>query len=329
MKKNYLLNFMILILLVSFQAIAQVDVTFRVDMSGQTVNPNGVHIAGSINGWSPNANMLTQEGATSIYSATIQLNEGWHEYKFLNGDAWGTEEAPGAPCALWGNNRIVYINNSGNDVILEPVPFNGCNADGTGFSVDFNVDMSSEPSVSGDGIHIAGWLTNWDDWKITVSDVVDGPNSIYGLSLRLPTPSNYPVVFEYKYLNGFWGTEETPDAACPTVTATNRLVTVSSSGETLMDVFNGCNYTLSVKESVFGDMQVFYANETSQLVFNQFKNLSPYKVSVYDITGKKVKTAKVDSSSKTYFDVLDMQSGLYIVKIENSQKQGVKKVMIY
>ena len=96
-----------------------------------------------------------------------------------------------------------------------------------------------------------------------------------------------------------------------------------------MDVFNGCNYTLSVKESVFEDMQVFYANETSQLVFNQFKNLSPYKVSVYDITGKKVKSAKVDSSSKTYFDVLDMQSGLYIVKIENSQKQGVKKVMIY
>ena len=39
MKNNYILSFMILTLLVSFQAMAQVNVTFRVDMSAETVSP--------------------------------------------------------------------------------------------------------------------------------------------------------------------------------------------------------------------------------------------------------------------------------------------------
>ena len=89
MKPNY---FFMLLVLVTFMGYSQVDVTFRLDMSGETVSPDGVHVAGSINGWSPDATTLMQEGSTDVYSVTVQLDEGWHYYKFLNGNAWGTEE---------------------------------------------------------------------------------------------------------------------------------------------------------------------------------------------------------------------------------------------
>lgn len=248
MKTNYFIFSAIMLLLVSLEGFAQVDVTLRVDMSGETISPDGVHVAGTINGWTPDGTPLTQEGETDIYSVTVQLTEGWHRYKFLNGNDWGTEESAGYPCAASNGDRFLYINDSGEAVTLEAVPFNGCNPDGTGFSVTFNVDMSSEASVSNDGIHMAGWHTDWNPGVLSLPDV-DG--DIHSGTLRLPTPSDYSIEFEYKFLNGNdWGTDETPGPAeeCSTVTEdNNRLVIVNNSGENLYDVFNGCNCRLPQK----------------------------------------------------------------------------------
>ena len=329
MKNNYMPSFVIIALLITSQLFSQVNVTFRVDMGAETVSPNGVHIAGSLNGWSPSSTMLAQEGVTSIYSVVLSLTPGWYEYKFINDNDWPGQESNNGPCATSNSNRLVYINDSGNNVVLETVPFGGCNADGTGFSVTFNVDMSSESSISPNGIHVVGSINGWstDNLMLTNSSA-----AIYSKTLRLPTPTDYPIVLEYKYLNGnAWGTEETPDAACGTVTATNRLVTVSNSGESVYDVFNGCNYVLGIEEFTTNSLKAIY-NRRERVVnfFSNRLNNEITKVQVFDITGKSIKTLEsIVSINDLKIDFQSQTNGLYFVKIESSGKQLVKKVMIY
>lgn len=328
MKKNYVLVFTLFTFLFSAQLFSQVNVTFRVDMSAQSVSSDGVHIAGSLNGWNTTSTMLTQEGSTNIYSVVIPLDSGWYEYKFLNGNAWGTDESAISPCAASNGNRLVYINDSGNDVILESVPFGACNPDATGFTVTFNVDMSNETSISTDGVHIAGSLNGWNTENLLLTEVSE---NIFSKTLRLPTPANYPVVFEYKYLNGnAWGTEETPDSNCSTVSGTNRLVTVSNTGENLNDIFNGCT-TLGLEELALSALEVSYnknlhllkirLNETTQKLSN---------IKLFESTGKLIYVLdKQDIALSTFIDVSTLNKGLYFLQMSNENEQRVKKILIY
>ena len=330
MKKNYFFGLMILaMMLVSFHSTAQVDVTIRVDMSAETVSVNGVHVAGTINGWSPDATMLTEEGSTGIYAVTVQLNEGWHRYKFLNGNAWGTDESAGYPCAQSNGDRFLYVNNSGMAVTLEPVPFNGCNPSGTGFEVTFNVDMASEGTIAAGNVHMAGWLT---DWNAEVLSLPNASGDIHSGTLRLPTPADYPITFEYKYLSASgWGNEETPDAGCSTVVGSNRLVTVNNSGDALGDVFNGCNYVLSTENFTANSLKVVY-NKTERLLnfFSNGFNNDLSQVQVFDIMGKSIKTIEtITSINDIEIDFQSQTNGLYFARIESGGKQLVKKVLIY
>ena len=324
MKNNYIFKTLIATLLFSTQFFAQVNVTLKVDMSGQTIDAEGVHVVGSINSWNTLATPLTQEGETNIYSATIQLNTGWHEYKFLNGNAWGKEESAGYPCAPSNGNRFLYINDSGTDVVLESVPFNGCNAEGTGFSLTLNVDMASE-TVSENGVKIAGWFNGWNGDNFITPDI-DG--SIYSATLRLPSPSDYPIVFEYKYVNGSeW---ETPSANCPTVIETNRVHALSSSGQSVDNVFNACNSTLSTRDSFLTDIKIFQ-DKNQELIIRSFNNHENLNIQMFDMLGKKVLSKNLlrltDNDSSINLKSID--SGLFILKItDNGNRVYSKKILI-
>jgi len=326
MKKITFIGLMILAMLVSFQTFSQVDVTFKVDMTGQTVDANGVHIAGSIQGWDPSTTMLTQEGATEIYSVVLQVSPGWQEYKFVNGNDWPFTENPSYPCAGTNGNRYMYINDSGIDVVLEAVPFNGCNASGTGFEVTFNVDMSSEGTVPAGDVRLAGSYNGWD------SDVFSLPNvngNIHSATLRLPTPSNYPVTFEYKYVNN--GNWETLDAACATVNNTNRVLTLNNSGDTVGDVFNGCNFALSTEGFITNSLKVIY-NKTERVVsfFGNGFNNEVSQIQVFDITGRTIKTIESITSINDFtIDFQSQTNGLYFVRIESNGRQLVKRFIVY
>lgn len=328
MKKNYALKFVALLFLVSSHAFSQVDVTFKVDMSAETVSADGVHVVGSINEWNTTINPLIQEGSSNIYSATLALNPGWYEYKFLNGNAWGTDEAPSAPCAASNGNRFLYINDSGVNVTLVEVPFSDCNSDNTGFSVTFNVDMSSEGSISSDGVHLAGSFNGWATDSFEVSDV---SGDIHSTTLRLATPADYPIVFEYKYLNGnAWGTDETPDAECATVVNNNRLVTVSNSGNDVNDIFNGC-VTLGLEDiDNAKPIKLVYSQNQRLLKFygNDFNTIS--KIQVVDINGRIIKNLEPTGSfNDIQIDFHTNANGLYFVQIISQDKQIVEKIIVY
>lgn len=308
-------------LLGSAQIFSQVNVTIKVDMSSATVSADGVHIAGSLNAWDTSSTQLTQVENSSIYEVTLQLNEGWYEYKFLNGNAWGTEEQAGYPCAPSNGNRFLYVNNSGTDVSLVAVPFNGCNAENTSLEVTLNVDMSSE-TVSENGVKIAGWLNGWNGDNL-VMPVVDG--TTYSATLRLPTPADYPITLEYKFVNGSdW---ETPSAECATVVNSNRVETITTSGQQIFNVFNGCNAILNTERFITGADVTYTKSEG--LVLNGFENQSKLNVQVFNLLGQNVfSTSLITNNNKKAIQLNSIETGVFIVKITDASQRYLTKKII-
>ena len=203
---------------------AQVDVTFQVDMSGQTISADGVHIAGSLNGWNTSSDLLVNQGG-NIYAITLSLMPGDDfEYKYLNGNAWGTEETPPAACTVGGNNRTFTTPSS--NTIFAVVPFNGCQTPNPTQEVTFNVDMTGQ-TISPNGVHVVGNFNGWSPSEILMTDI---GNNIYQVTV---TVLSSLTTVQYKYLNGnAWGTEETVPAPCVN-TNNNRQFVIGGAGATV------------------------------------------------------------------------------------------------
>jgi len=141
-----------------------VNVSFRVDMTGLTVSPNGVHLAGSFQGWDPSSTEMLPVG-NNIYAVSLTLNSGEIEtYKFINGNAWGEEEVVPFECSTQDiyNNRIIIAPE--NDKTLPPICFSSCNSCGTlpqPVLVTFRLDMTGL-TISPNGVHVAGSFASWD-----------------------------------------------------------------------------------------------------------------------------------------------------------------------
>ncbi|MDG1765489.1 MAG: hypothetical protein P8H98_01730 [Flavobacteriales bacterium] len=105
-------------------------VTFRVDMANETVSPNGVHIAGSFQGWDASSTPMTYLGY-GVYTYSIELQAGAQvEYQIINGNDFAFAEAVPAACGadngLGGFNRAVVVPFA--DTVLPVHCFGECDA---------------------------------------------------------------------------------------------------------------------------------------------------------------------------------------------------------
>ena len=124
MKKSFYLFLIVFFLTLPVFAVT-VSVTFQVDMSHVTISPNGVHIAGTFQGWNPSSTPLTDMGG-GIYSVTVSLTVGTKiQYKFYNGNTSGTGEITFGPCA-YRTNRLYTVPSS--SATVGPVCFGYCDA---------------------------------------------------------------------------------------------------------------------------------------------------------------------------------------------------------
>ncbi len=92
------------------------NITFEVDMNGYMGTFNQVYLSGSLNGWSGEANPLTDNG-NGIWSTTLPLVFDAYEYKFTI-DNWTVQEefAGGEECTMQsGNyvNRTIIVDGDG------------------------------------------------------------------------------------------------------------------------------------------------------------------------------------------------------------------------
>ncbi len=186
-----------------------VDVTFQVDMSQQTISPDGVHIAAGFQGWAPGETLMTDAGG-GIYTYTAILQSGtYQEYKFVNGDEWGEDEVVPAECSF-NNNR--FFTTPEVDTTLGTVCYALCGPCPTPVEVEitFQVDMT-EQEVSANGIHLIGSFNAFDP---TATEMTLLRNGIYAASLTLTEGNQH----SYKFVNGntLAGEETVPEECADT-----------------------------------------------------------------------------------------------------------------
>lgn len=203
-------------------------VKFSVDMSNETVSSNGVHVAGSFQGWNPSGTTMTDEG-NGIYTVYAEVDaDAVIEYKFINNNDWssGVEGVPAISQKGHSNNgesndNRWFYSGSGSDTLMLPAYVFGGSAPSGQYAVRFAVDMKNE-TVSSNGVHLAGSLQNWDPSKDMMVNLYSS-NSIYEIIFCL-ADGNY----EYKFVNdNSWnngGAESVPSSCA---TNGNRGLTVS------------------------------------------------------------------------------------------------------
>jgi len=91
----------------------QYETVLQLDMGDLVLDPAGVHVAGSFQAWTANETPM-ELGADSIYRTTVVAQVGSEvQYKYLNGNAWGTDEGVPAECGvsngLGGFNRAFVV----------------------------------------------------------------------------------------------------------------------------------------------------------------------------------------------------------------------------
>ncbi len=129
------LTCLVSLLSLSFASSAQpVPLTFRVDMSQETLSPNGVHVAGNFQAvagyggdWMPGASPLADPDGDQVYELTVEVPPGTYLYKFVNGSSWNEKpELPSADCALGdggGNfNRQVTVGEARRSSLIPAMP---------------------------------------------------------------------------------------------------------------------------------------------------------------------------------------------------------------
>ncbi len=134
------------------------DITFSVDMNGYPDPFTTAYVSGNFNGWSGDANPLDDSDGDGIWTATITVPTGTHEYKFTL-DNWAVQEefngfetcVIGDPSGQFVNRKLVV---SG-DATLPVRCFNSCYACGDAVNITIALG-SSHITVDPEGLYIAG-----------------------------------------------------------------------------------------------------------------------------------------------------------------------------
>ena len=186
---------------------ANVDVTFRVDMSSAAVS-SAYLTGGELDSWCTSCIAMTDPDGDQIYEKVMNLAPGTYEYKFVRN---GTLESfgPGGPCTVTNfgfHNRLVHVPLNGPSAItLEVFPFNGCNARMTNLTL--RVDMTGQV-VDPAGVHLAGSFNGWDHSSHPMEDI---GNNLWEILISVPEGTEV----QYKFVNGNTTLqEETVPSSC-------------------------------------------------------------------------------------------------------------------
>jgi len=174
-----------------------VNVTLNVDMSNVTVSDDGVHVAGSFQGWDPAATPLTDDDGDGVYTVVVDMSGVTDEtvyFKYLNGNSWGNDETVSdlacGGAGGFGSDRFLDVPDE--DTVLDPVCFSECIGCDESY-VTFHVDMS-QTELSTEGIFLGGGVFYPDFYPMTL---VPDEETLYMVKMALPLGDHY-----YKFNNG-------------------------------------------------------------------------------------------------------------------------------
>lgn len=219
-------------------------VAFVLDMTGQTISPNGVHVAGNFrNSWDPPDWVTLNSIGNNLYGAVLDINAGKViEFKFINNNDWssGIENVPAicqvgtgsAGNGLTNGNRWMYIDSLANDTTKIVAAFSAAAPSGL-YAVRFAVDMAKVSSVAADGVFISGTLNGWSKSKMAN---MNKDNKVYEY-IALVTSG----MVSYKFRNGDGGWESDFGGTTCNDGGNNRGVNVTASTIVKKMCFGSCD----------------------------------------------------------------------------------------
>ena len=329
--KKYLLIFALIALNGIHENVFAKKVKFSVNMSGQTLSPNGIHVWGDFQtiigqgpDWTPgNTQLIKETTDTNIYSLVVDLPAfAKYEYKYLNGDqGYEVEVVPEESRANYNfsDNRWIYVDSLDNDTLdIGAVMFNG-NAPAGLTLIRYKVDMQSY-TESPLGIHVA---TNYQGWNAATDRMYSFSNHVYELIHYVNTGN-----IEYKFYNGNTSSDaETVPLTC----ANNGNRSVSLTADKVMDswCFSSCNICIPLfTQNMFSEGIKISPNPSNgQLLLDVSTLTEEYHVNVWDCTGKTVAAWK-DLKGPQNLSAHALQQGIYFITIQSAGKQYTQKWLL-
>ena len=308
-------------------------VKFSVDMTGQTLTPNGIHVTGDFqiaagfggNNWDCGVMELMKEPSdTNIYSIVVDIPAFQkYEYKFVNGEfCYEVEVVPESAAANYNfsDNRWIFVDSLDNDTTkLGAVRFNNSSPANLTL-VRYRINMMQESSISPSGVHVAGSFQGWDPMK---DRLYSFSNNVYEWISYVTTGA-----YEFKYYNG--GTtanSETVPSAC--ATNGNRSINVTQDTVLSLLCYSSCSlcYPAAVGDYSLASQITIAPNPMQTSTSVSFKDPNgEYEVSLLDMTGKVVLRNRVSGQQSVN---ASFNSGIYLVKIRNKAgNQSTHKLVI-
>lgn len=287
---------------------AQTTVTLTVDMTNEMVSMDGVHVAGNFQGWDPAATPMTDNGDGTWSHTFTSDTAATYQYKFVNGNAWGTDEGVPGACAFDGNRQITVDGMMG-DVSAEAC-FGNCAACGM-TTVRFRVDMANE-EVSEFGVHVAGSFQGWDPAATELTDP-DG-DMVYETIQSFEADSTGQVVFKFINGNDWSDVNELIDVACGDESG-NRILALDAADIVLSANESGSPYCFNSCGSCIAPLAVTFTVDMS-VVADVSENGVHLAGSFqgWDPAG----TPLTDNGDGTWSTTLEVAPGTYQFKFINS-----------
>jgi len=138
-------------------------VVFRVNMSLQTVSTDGVHVAGSFQGWDPSGSTMVTFNDT-VYRYQAYIPNGTYQYKFVNGKTTSDYENVGGACSVNGNREV----NVTGDIVLDAYNFSSCIVGIAENNLAANIHLFPNPSAGNSRIQ---FNDNNNSHEVSVADL--------------------------------------------------------------------------------------------------------------------------------------------------------------
>lgn len=282
---------------------AQSSVTFLVNMQGQTVGPNGVHIAGTFQTpqWQPGATAMTDTDGDGIYEYTQVVPTGVAiQFKFINGNNWGPGQDEGVPQACGVANGVGGYNRqltpTSPEVVYGPVCFAACEncAAPPTANVTFSVNMSQQ-NISPNGVNVVIIPQFGASVSAPMADAdADG---VYTAIVELDTNQN----IYYRFQNGLGAadTESIPPAcAVNFMGMPYRFLDLGNSDVQLGTIcFNECADCVIVTPTIDVTLEVNMSEQTVSAegvhVAGNFQGWDPAATTMLDVDGDGIYTVTI------------------------------------
>ena len=320
---------------------APTPVLFRVDMSLQTVNANGPHVAGSFQGWNPGDafTLMTDPDGDNIYEVTLLLQPSTYEFKFVNGSAWadGAETIP-ADCNVNGNREVVVAA----DPVVEHFCYNQCGAecvvDPAAADITFRVNMFNT-AANAAGVFMIGGFTNpaWQGGAVQMTD--DNLDGVYECTVNVSGSAD----IQYKFVNGDVSVSTNEEAVgimncgiANGVGGYNRVHTRTGIAEVMNTVcFDSCaDCTIGIQEAMVLNVLNAYpvpANEFVTLSFGQVKS-APITVRVMNNLGQVVSSQYMGNlptgNNQVRVNLEGVASGIYAIELSNGIERTAVQIAV-